>query len=102
MTNFSILRPDGSIFEQWDFDLASQNLPSPFYSGTAFDWQYALPADAPAGVWQFTAVFEGQTYVRTFAVSRVDLGAAGRAREQVGIDTTRCRPAIGKSPAGCP
>lgn len=102
VTNFSILRPDGSIFEQWDFDLASQNLPSPFYSGTAFDWQYALPADAPAGVWQFTAVFEGQTYVRTFAVSRVDLGAAGRAREQVGIDTTRCRPSIGKSPAGCP
>ncbi len=44
VTNFSILRPDGSIFEQWDFDLASQNLPSPFYSGTAFDWQYALPA----------------------------------------------------------
>lgn len=101
VTNFSILRPDGSIFEQWDFDLASQNLPSPFYSGTAFDWQYALPANAPAGEWQFKAVFEGQTYVRTFEVSVIDAASAAHARSQIGTNATRCRPASGQALPGC-
>jgi murein DD-endopeptidase MepM/ murein hydrolase activator NlpD len=68
VTQFSIKRPDGSVFAQWDFDLASQGNPKPFYSGTGADWKFTLPADAPIGVWTTTAVFQGQTYSRRFTV----------------------------------
>ena len=68
ITQLGIARPDGSIFAQWDFDLASQNNPKPFYSGTGADWKFALPADAPIGMWTLTAEFQGQTYARNFSV----------------------------------
>lgn len=68
ITQFSITRPDGSAFAQWDFDLASQGNPQPFYSGTGADWKFILPADAPLGVWTVTASFQGQTYARSFSV----------------------------------
>lgn len=102
ITNFSILRPDGSVFAQWDFDLASENLGSPFYPGTAWDWQYALPPDAPPGAWQVRAVFQGKTYTHPFSVSTIDLGTAAAARAQAGTDATHCRPASGNSTASCP
>jgi len=68
VTQFSIHRPDGSVFAQWDFDLASLNLPVPFYSGNAMDWPFTLPADAPAGLWTVAAAFQGQTYTHAFTV----------------------------------
>ena len=105
VTNFSILRPDGSAFAQWDFDLASENEPSAFYAGTAWDWQYTLPADAPSGTWQFRAVFQDQTYVHEFAVAvpQFDLAAAERERAQMGANAGRCRPrADGGTPPDCP
>ena len=67
-TNFRITRPDGSTFAQWDFDLASAALPRTFYSGTAWDWKFWLPAGAPPGVWQIAADFAGHNYVREFRV----------------------------------
>lgn len=102
VTDFRILRPDGSVFMQWSFDLASQHLAQPFYAGTAWDWSYALPADAPAGTWQFTADFQGKSYIHAFTLAALDLGTADAARMQVGADATRCRPVSGKAPAGCP
>jgi hypothetical protein len=69
ITHFSILRPDGTEFAQWDFDLASQGNPKPFYSGTGADWKFNLPTDAPTGAWTITAVFQGQTYTRAFTVT---------------------------------
>ncbi len=68
ITQFSIARPDGSTFAQWNFDLASQGNPKPFYSGTGADWKFVLPSDAPLGVWMITAQFQGQTYTRSFTV----------------------------------
>ncbi|HET7924880.1 MAG TPA: M23 family metallopeptidase, partial [Rhodanobacteraceae bacterium] len=70
ITHFSVLRPDASIEASWDFDLASENLPKPFYSGTAWDWSVTLPADAPAGTWILQAEFEGQLYQHVFTVTR--------------------------------
>jgi len=69
VTAFSLLRPDGSPFAQWTFDLASEHLERPFYSGTAWDWSYTLPADAPSGEWTLQADFAGQTYRHVFSVA---------------------------------
>lgn len=68
VSHFSVLRPDASVETSWDFDLASQNLPKPFYSGTAWDWSVTLPADAAAGTWTLQAEFEGQVYRHAFTV----------------------------------
>ena len=69
VTAFSLLRPDGSTFAQWSFDLASEQLERPFYSGTAWDWSHVLPADSPIGEWTLQAVFAGQTYRHAFTVA---------------------------------
>jgi hypothetical protein len=74
VTHFSVLRPDGSIETSWDFDLASENLPKPFYSGTAWDWSVALPADAPAGAWTLQAELDGEVYRHTFTVAATTAG----------------------------
>ena len=68
VTHFSVLDPAGNVLSSWDFDLASENLPRPFYSGTAWDWSVALPADARDGTWTVRAEFEGETYSHAFEV----------------------------------
>lgn len=70
VTHFSIVRPDGSVFADWTFDLVSQDLARPFYSGTAWDWSYTLPSNATTGVWTLKAEFEGTTYQHAFEVQR--------------------------------
>jgi murein DD-endopeptidase MepM/ murein hydrolase activator NlpD len=69
ITHFSVLRPDGALLTSWDFDLASENLPKPFYSGTAWDWSVTLPADAPPGPWILRAEFANAVYEHTFEVA---------------------------------
>lgn len=69
VAEFELKRPDGSRFAHWSFDLADEHLPRPFYSGTAWDWRYALPADAPAGTWSVEAAFGGRTYAHAFTVA---------------------------------
>jgi len=105
LTNYSILRPDGSVFAQWDFDLASEHFPLPFYSGTSFDWKYVLPKSAPLGNWLLRAQFQGQTYTHAFRVAPLPTaGATGavRGRAQNAADATRCRPRAGDpAPTGC-
>jgi len=104
VTNFAVLSPDGNTFAQWDFDLDSKDLPSPFYSGTAWDWQFTLPADAQSGTWTVRAVFAGQTYLHQFAVSgpaQRDPDEVARARAQVGADATRCRAVAGSEQPVC-
>jgi len=104
VTNFAVLSPDGNTFVQWDFDLASKDLSSPFYSGTAWDWQFTLPADAQSGTWMVRAVFAGQTYSHLFAVGgpvQRDPDEVEQARSQVGADATRCRAVAGTQVPQC-
>jgi len=104
VTNFAVLSPDGNTFVQWDFDLASKDLSSPFYSGTAWDWQFTLPADAQSGTWMVRAVFAGQTYSHLFAVGgpvQRDPDEVEQARLQVGADATRCRAVAGTQVPQC-
>ena len=77
VTHFSVTKPDGSIFTQWDFDLASQHFAKPFYSGTGFDWKLDLPADAPIGTWSVVATFEGKSYMHAFTVAPLNLDQHG-------------------------
>ena len=103
ITYFNIQRPDHSVWHAWDFDLASEGLPKPFYSGTGWDWSYVLPADAPPGAWTLNAEFEGQTYAHAFTVgsgkSRDLAVAAERAR--IAALLARCRSNIAPVPAYC-
>ncbi|MEO8670620.1 MAG: M23 family metallopeptidase [Tahibacter sp.] len=83
VSHFSLWRPDGSQFTAWNFDLAEQQLPRPFYSATGWDWLQSLPADAPHGYWQFRANFHGRDYLREFFVGSDEearRAAAGRER----------------------
>jgi murein DD-endopeptidase MepM/ murein hydrolase activator NlpD len=63
-----IRRPDGSVFQQWSFDLAESGLPNPFYAATYWYWSYNLPADAPTGIWRFEATYQGHDSVKEFFV----------------------------------
>ena len=69
VSHFSVIDPEGTVLTSWDFDLASQSLPRPFYSGTAWDWSVALPVDALVGVWTLRAEFEGAVYEHAFEVA---------------------------------
>ncbi|MGH7291437.1 MAG: peptidoglycan DD-metalloendopeptidase family protein [Myxococcota bacterium] len=69
ITHFSIVRPDASVFAEWEFDLAGEELPRAFYSGTAWDWSHTLPADAPTGVWMLRAEFADAVYEHPFEVA---------------------------------
>ena len=75
ITHLSVIDPEGSVLISWDFDLAEENLPAPFYSGTAWDWSVTLPVDAEAGTWNVEAEFAGLIYRHAF-----DVGAGAHAR----------------------
>jgi len=90
VTHFSVVAPDGSILTGWDFDLASEKLPKPFYSGTAWDWSVALPADAAPGAWTLRAEFEGATYEHAFEVAASAGAAPGHSRHE----RPPCVPAV--------
>ena len=62
-TAFRIIQPDGSLFTQWSHAIAQ-----PHYTTSYWWWAYNLPADAPAGAWQFEADFNGTTSRHTFHV----------------------------------
>lgn len=90
LATFALKRPDGSEFARWDFDLAAQGLPRPFYAATGWSWIYTLPADAPRGYWRFTADFHGQAYAREFFVgSEAEARTAAADRERAAIGALR-------------
>jgi murein DD-endopeptidase MepM/ murein hydrolase activator NlpD len=70
VTNFSIVRPNGTTFQSWNFDMA-QSTSDPYYAASYWYWTYNLPGDAPAGVWKFRATFQSKTVEHRFWVGDV-------------------------------
>jgi murein DD-endopeptidase MepM/ murein hydrolase activator NlpD len=69
-TAFSVLRPDGSTFASWTFHMSDATT-DPYYDAAYWYWIYALPADAPTGLWHFRATYESVTYSHDFTVGDV-------------------------------
>jgi murein DD-endopeptidase MepM/ murein hydrolase activator NlpD len=64
-TQFSIYRPDGSVFHAWQ-DVPDSNT---FYSGAYQAVAYAFSAADPAGTWRFEAKYNSQVYETFFNVN---------------------------------
>ena len=79
ISTYEILRPDGSVWQQWTGSLNSP----PHYAASWWAWYSYLPADAATGMWTFRVGFEGQVATHRFAVGDVspvpDATAAGFA-----------------------
>ncbi len=70
LTSFSILQPNGGIFQSWTFRM-SDATNDPYYAASYWYWNRTLPANAPSGVWHFRATYEGTTYNHDFTVGDV-------------------------------
>lgn len=63
-TQLDIFRPDGSVFQTWQYTSATI-----FSSAWSAAWVYNFPTDAPSGTWRFEAAYNGQTYETFFNVN---------------------------------
>jgi len=63
-TAWSILRPDGSLYQTWNATAATSYLASYWY------FTRVLPANAPEGQWRFRAVYNGTTFEERFLVTK--------------------------------
>lgn len=65
VTDFRVLRPDGSVFQTW-----SKSYPGPpsFYPASYTYRTYTLPANAPPGIWIFEATFQGTVTTKIFTI----------------------------------
>lgn len=61
---FTILEPDGSVFDTWTFQS-----PEPHYSASYWYWTNFIPVNAEEGEWTFQCEFNEETYVHHFIVS---------------------------------
>ena len=66
--DYRVLRPDGSQFAAWSFDLASQNDAPDVYNASYWYWSDTLPANAAHGLWTFEGTFQGETDRHYFRV----------------------------------
>jgi murein DD-endopeptidase MepM/ murein hydrolase activator NlpD len=62
-SQFSILRPDGTVFQSWTHN-SPQTLSSSYWA-----WGWQLPANAPTGTWKLRGVVNGTTYETNFVVA---------------------------------
>lgn len=67
VSNYEVLRPDGSVWQQWTGSLSSPA----HYAASWWAWYMYLPADAATGMWTFRVSFEGQVATHRFAVGNV-------------------------------
>ncbi len=67
-TTYTVSRPDGSTFSTWNY------APGTSYTAGYWYWTRYIPADAPRGVWQFKASFQGKNYQHPFFVNGIPNG----------------------------
>ena len=87
-TQLRVLRPDGTTFREWSFDLAEAAPGVAFYAAAYWFWNIALPADAPFGDWTFAATYAGQTTTHRFSVGVAAPIADPRALSGAWYETT--------------
>ncbi len=93
-TDFYVLRPDAT--EQWSWSSSSSE---PFYASSYWGWGFALPGDAPEGVWTFRAEYEGEVYDHLFTVCANDVtGPVVTCPDDITVECT----ASGGTPADDP
>jgi len=73
VTDYRILRPDGSVFESWSYTRTSGGTNPAAY----LYWNRSLPLDAPLGIWTFEASFHGDVARHGFQVVRGTPQATG-------------------------
>jgi len=65
VTQFSVYRPDGSIFQTWQ----DSPIDNTFYSMAIRSKVIAFSNSDPAGTWRFEANYNGQTYATFFNIN---------------------------------
>ncbi|MGH1362544.1 MAG: peptidoglycan DD-metalloendopeptidase family protein [Calditrichia bacterium] len=63
-SDFSILRPDGTVWVVWDHTQTA-----PYFNASYYAWTWILPTNAEAGTWTWRAEFQGVVYDKTFIVN---------------------------------
>lgn len=79
MTNYSIIRPDGTTFFGWNHS------PTQNFAASYWWWNFAIPLSAQSGQWKFRTVFNTQTSEKTFAVIRSPYDFDGDNKTDVSI-----------------
>ena len=64
-TQLNIYRPDGSLYNSWQYAPAG----NPFSSAWSQGWAFPFSASDPAGAWRFEATYNGQVYETFFNVN---------------------------------
>ena len=67
-TQLRVLRPDGSEFRRWSFDIGEAAPGVAYYAASYWFWNVDLPPDAPRGQWTFEATYAGTTSAHAFTV----------------------------------
>ena len=68
VAQYRVLRPDQSVYTNWNFDMAQQPGVPDAYNGSYWYWTYNLPSNAPHGLWTFEATYQGATKRHYFRV----------------------------------
>lgn len=68
VTQFRLLRPDQSTYQQWSFDSQSVGGSAAHYAASYWYFTRSIPAAGPQGTWTFEATFEGQVSTHQFQV----------------------------------
>jgi murein DD-endopeptidase MepM/ murein hydrolase activator NlpD len=86
VTNYSILRPDGTTHQAWNHS------PTASYQLSYWYWNINFPLSASSGQWKFRAVFNGQTSEKTFTILRSPFDFDGDNKTDISI----FRPSVGQ------